>query len=307
MKSFAICILCSVASTTFAGPAFGVSVEEFLKEYPPAAARLENSYKQVQLIGKEDVIDQQGAFSCGKSITLLRDKESVRSDSTVITSADPHQPIGSKFSFGGNKSLVFNVFKAQDDAAYMFRHYGPDPDFDAKVPIQLMPLYGTYSIYQVRVVDLLTNPTIRVVAVTPEKLNEIDCCKVTLELIPPKDSVVDGLATTLPLSETGHWFREIVFDPHSWAILKWSIFSGDKLAESSGLMQTFQCTISYVPHSDPPVITSMDTWQEFPGHSGFRSNERKYNFESVRFGPRQPVEFTPAALGITGTPEAEKH
>lgn len=258
-----------------AGTASADLLSEFFAEYPAAAARLEEAYRHVRVVGKETRTNSAGSFVWTENVEFLREGDRVRGKQTVVESAEAEWPAGSLRVFGGGNADFFKATRLPTQPQLHLDSFGPAADFERRVHLTCQPLFAAYCFRDARLVDYLAKDGRRAVSATMTKLDGEEVVEVTMEVIVPKTGAIRD-----------HFF----FVPHTWALAGWTV---------PVQPSTCQGRITYEPNSNPPKIRKVDTW--FEGKTADVKNYRWLSeVSSVEFGPIPAEEFTPEGAGVKG-------
>jgi hypothetical protein len=262
-------------------------IDDFRREYPPAAALVEQAYSHVKMTEEESNYGAPGELQSVQKVEYYRDGDLVRVATTASESIDPDLPTGSTFAFGGSPEKFYKIRKANDSKPFVLEAFGAKDNFDFFVRTHSRALFAPYCIYEARIVDFLfkqRNPPVSVVAAVPSTLDGEPAVRVTAEFTVPGNVPNAGLKRYY-----------IYFQPKTWALLGWTFeYKADQPEGGRS-----QCRLAYRANTNPPELSSLQYWGDKPSAPMTKYNYSKIDITSLEFGSVDKSEFSLASFGVT--------
>jgi hypothetical protein len=270
--------------------AFSVQADllrDFLDQFPPASARVQEAYSHVRMKVHELYRDERGGTRGVYEGEYLCEGEKVRGIVKTIQTSEASDSVGNVKAFGGSSEQFFEARRSAGSRRFTMESLGFAPmSYDRDNRDRCRPMFGVYCLFDTRVVDYLKIPEVKVLSAEKISLDGHEAVKIT----------------TSWAASPGTPMRYLLyFAPDTWAFMGWTIYGypDDPAASHS------EWRLTYEPGSNPPRLVRMDGWGDNPAFPGIRRGGVTYDVESLQFGPIPAAEFTFAALDV-GEPVVTK-
>lgn len=263
------------------GPARADLLEEFRTEYPAAASRVEAAYSHVRMLTKETSRNEAGKVTLVTENEYLHDGNLIRGVVEVLQSVDAATPVGIVKAFGGSASEYFEVAKKNQSSQFMIESFRSTSNFDLITRNLCRPVFSPYCIFEMRIVDYLQKPEVKVLSATNAQFDG--------------KPVINVLTAWKPSAEPPMHYR-FYFEPRTWTLLGWTGHAHPEDPKASFI----QYRLNYEAATEPVKLSQLESWGEYPSRPGVKVGSTLYEIKSVKFGAIPEEEFTLAALGVEG-------
>jgi hypothetical protein len=275
---FALSIYARCTCVAYAG-----LLEDFQREYPGAAAKLEKAYSHSRAYGTHVRFDSNGKQSSRTSFEIACRDLSIRNLDTVLESDDPRSPVGSISAFGGTAEKFFGIHRFEGAQTYTIDQFGPYEDFKRTVRISLAPLTAPYCYREESVADQLADPAVKWQSARLDVLDNEDVVRVDFVKPLEKRFVHEGY---------------IYFHRENWAIAGYHFTTrqNDTPAEQTDRNLTAEGRVKYSEMKPVPKVSQVKFWRVRPNK---RTDETTDDVTKLEFLDVPQDQFTLKAFDLT--------
>jgi thiol-disulfide isomerase/thioredoxin len=256
---------------------YGGLEEQFRQEYPAAAKKLEDAYRQVTIKLKRTrtvVRDEAAPERWVETNEIMRDGGSCLRVRRVVESNAARWPVGSVAYEGGSAGLSFEASRRPRDTAWLFNSYGADARFEKIAMYQIEEPFTPYCLDDMKLSEVLGKRA-KILSVSAVQWDGAEAIAVAADFSKDVKRVI-----------------RFYFQPETWALLGWEAGAGGE-ADMRGV-------IRYEKGSSPPRLSRIETWNAGMGE-GIRI-EGVEEVTGLTFGPVAKEKFRLEGWGLKPPP-----